>query len=202
MWFLWELDRSSSVYNLSLSLRLRGALDRRALAGALDDLCARHEPLRTTLVSVQGQAHASIASSGERGGAVLEDDDLRGMPEDMLIDQLRQRAAEPFDLESGPLWRAVLWQVADDAHLLMIALHHIVSDGWSMAILQRDLGELYAARVEDRPAQLAALTVQYADYAAWQSARPIDDQVNAWCRALDAAPQTAHAAHRSSAAGD
>jgi len=169
LWFLDRLDEASATYNAPLVLRLDGALDAGVLARVLDALVERHEALRTCFVlGPQGPRQRIVRHVRVR----LERVDVGALaPEARAPEALRiarREAARPFDLERAPLLRATLVRVADDAHVLVLVLHHIVCDGWSLALLAREASTLYAAFVAGGSSPLAALDVQYADYAEWQ----------------------------------
>ncbi|WP_338925843.1 amino acid adenylation domain-containing protein [Mycetohabitans endofungorum] len=168
LWFLAQLDGGSDTYHIPLALHVRGPLDRAAWQQALDALLARHEALRSTFVSVEGQPQVRLLPADT--GVPLRWHDLRGVPDaDMQLSRLSQEAAHaPFDLARGPLIHACGIQVADDEHVLVLTKHHIVSDGWSIGVLVRELSALYAASVGAQAAPLPPLAVQYPDYAAWQ----------------------------------
>jgi len=165
LWFLDLLHPGTALYNVPAALRLLGELDVTALRRALDALVRRHESLRTTFTP-EGQRIAPE-------GAVLLHE---GAWDPSFI---AEAAATPFDLETGPLLRASLLRVGPREHVLLLVMHHIVTDGWSMGVMARELGELYAGR------QLPPLTLQYADFAHWQQARSLDAQVAWWRRRLD-----------------
>ncbi|HEX6095008.1 MAG TPA: non-ribosomal peptide synthase/polyketide synthase [Thermoanaerobaculia bacterium] len=171
LWFLDQLDKSASVaYHMPAALRLLGDLDVEALQATLDRLVARHEILRTSFVAIDGVPYQQIAPE-DRGFALLVRD-LRGLDEETRADVLAQITAEearaPFELSAGPLIRGQLLTVADGEHLLLITQHHIISDGWSLNVLVREVGMLYAAFTKAEADPLPALDIQYADYAQWQ----------------------------------
>ncbi|MFD1832036.1 non-ribosomal peptide synthase/polyketide synthase [Streptomyces desertarenae] len=186
LWFLDRFEPGSTEYTTLSVLRLRGRLDRSALRTALDALVARHEALRTTFAETGGRARQVVHPPRP---VELPLDDLTGAGDrSAALDALLEReAATPFDLGTGPLLRARLAHLAADEHVLVLAVHHIVTDGWSTAVLGRDLGELYAAALEGRRPDLPDLPVRYTDYAAWQRARTdrADEQLSYWRRALD-----------------
>ncbi|HVG45522.1 MAG TPA: amino acid adenylation domain-containing protein, partial [Longimicrobium sp.] len=160
LWFLEQMGDLGSTYHIPTRLRLGGALDRAALRRALDAILARHEALRTTFVEVEGEPVQRIAPPG---GFRLVEHDLGGHPD--AAAELRRLAAEeagaPFDLEHGPLIRGRLIRLAEDDHLLQLTMHHIVSDGWSMGVLTRELGTLYDAFRRGEADPLPPLPVQY-----------------------------------------
>ncbi|RAT12324.1 non-ribosomal peptide synthetase, partial [Lonsdalea quercina] len=171
LWFIGHLDPAASqAYHLPAALRLVGQLDKSALTAALDSLVARHESLRTHFTLVDGQPCQRIAPDSI--GFSLSCLDLRkldaaGCPQ-RVAELAAQEAREPFDLTQGPLIRGRLLQLGDDEHVLLLTQHHIVSDGWSLGILVRELAALYRAAIRGENAHLPPLPIQYADYAVWQ----------------------------------
>jgi amino acid adenylation domain-containing protein len=194
LWFLEQLGNLGSTYHVRAPLRLRGALDRAALGRALDEIVARHEALRTTFADTDGVPEQRIAPAAACGFALAEHD-LGGRSDaDAELDRLMdEEAGAPFDLERGPLVRGALVRLAADDHVLLLTMHHIVSDGWSMGVLFDELSALYTAHVQDREAHLAELPLQYADYAAWQRRWVEGDvlrtQADYWARTLAGAPE-------------
>ncbi|MFI8192534.1 non-ribosomal peptide synthase/polyketide synthase [Streptomyces sp. NPDC085946] len=184
LWFLDRFEPGSTEYTTLSVLRLRGRLDEAALRTALDGLVARHEALRTTFADRDGQARQTVHPPHP---VELPADDLTGGGPGVLDALLEREAATPFDLARGPLLRARLARLAADEHVLVLAVHHIVTDGWSVGVLGRDLAELYTAAHEHRAPRLPALRVRYADYAAWQRARTdlAEKQLAYWRDALE-----------------
>ena len=168
LWILDQLAPGNTAYNVPVDLRLRGALDLVALQQALDALVARHESLRTTFAAVNGTPVQIVNPHG----CALAHVDLTTVPEhgrDAEAARVAQEeVARPFDLAAGPLFRALLLQQADDDHLLVMTLHHIISDGWSIKVLLRELWTLYDAFRAGASPALEPLPIQYADFAAWQ----------------------------------
>jgi amino acid adenylation domain-containing protein len=169
MWFLDQLDPGNPSYHIPLAIRLEGQLDIPALDRALKEVVYRHEILRTTFVQ-----------SGERPVAVVHEStditlEVTRFPEasrEARVEAARKEALvtmrAPFDLTKGPLVRARLFVLGPNDHALVLCMHHIISDGWSMGVLNRELGALYAAFRSGRPGELPELPIQYADYAIWQ----------------------------------
>ncbi|MER6781386.1 MULTISPECIES: amino acid adenylation domain-containing protein [unclassified Streptomyces] len=167
LWFFDQLQPGSAAYNIACGVWLRGPLDQPALERALTRITERHEVLRSVLradgeggvlavvLPVAPVAVRTVSASGAAG--------------EELVRRAGRIAAEPFDLAAGPLLRCTLLSGAGDARLLVLAMHHAVSDGWSLQVLIRELVELYGAQAEGREPRLPALAVQYADYALWQS---------------------------------
>ncbi|HEU0052574.1 MAG TPA: condensation domain-containing protein, partial [Longimicrobium sp.] len=192
LWFLERMGDLGSTYHMPTRLRLGGEVDRAALRRALDAMLARHEALRTTFVEVDGEPVQRIA---EESRFHLVEHDLDGHAN--AAAELRRLGAEEagalFDLEQGPLIRGRLIRLAADEHVLLLTMHHIVSDGWSMEVLTRELGTLYGAFRRGEANPLPPLPVQYADYAAWQrkwvAGEVLREQAEYWTEALSSAPE-------------
>ncbi|HEU4558943.1 MAG TPA: non-ribosomal peptide synthase/polyketide synthase, partial [Longimicrobium sp.] len=169
LWFLDRLQPGNTSYNFPLAWRLGGALDARALERALGEIVRRHEPLRTTFVDRDGVPVQVVAPFGGFSLPVRERF-AEGEAEREAVARrwVAEEAARPFDLEAGPLFRAELLRLAGDEHVLLVAMHHVVTDEWSMGVLFRELAALYEAYREGRESPLAELPAQYADYAVWQ----------------------------------
>jgi acyl carrier protein len=169
LWFLDRLEPGRTLYNLPLVLRLEGELDAAALAAAFGEIARRHEALRTVFAERDGEPAQVVlpAAPWELPAA-----DLAGLPAAAREREAARlslaEAARPFDLSRGPLLRATLLRLAPGRHELLLTFHHIVSDGWSMGVLVREMGALYAAALDGRPSPLPELPVQYADFALWQ----------------------------------
>jgi amino acid adenylation domain-containing protein len=170
LWFLDQLEPGRPTYNIPFALRLQGDLDAGALERALAALVERHDSLRTTFPAPDGEPVQRIARAA--AARALLRLDLQGVPEDQHEAEVRRLAQEeslaPFDLARGPLLRSRLLRLGADDHLLLLTIHHIVSDGWSMGVLVRDVIELYRSCRDGVPAALSALPIQYADYTVWQ----------------------------------
>ncbi|MBH3426467.1 non-ribosomal peptide synthetase [Pseudomonas alkylphenolica] len=168
-WFLWQLDRHSSVYHIPAALHLHGPLDRDALQRSLSALVERHESLRTTFEdageTIQRVHPAAAVELQLHHADATDDAQARNALIERFVDSTVQA---PFDLSRGPLLRARLLCLGAQEHVLVLALHHIVADGWSMQVLVRELVALYLGFSQGRPATLAALPIQYGDYAIWQ----------------------------------
>ncbi|MGS2744406.1 amino acid adenylation domain-containing protein [Halomonas sp. LS-001] len=170
LWFLWQLDPESTAYHIGGVLRLSGQLNTAAMHDAFDGLIARHESLRTLFyVDDEGVPKQLVRPDVSFG---LEVADFRGMSAEEAQqredDTIRRINDEPFDLSTGPLLRAALLRVSDDAYALVVVMHHIISDGVSMQIMLDELAASYRAHICSEPAQLPELSVQYADYTSWQ----------------------------------
>ncbi|HYW08913.1 MAG TPA: amino acid adenylation domain-containing protein, partial [Longimicrobium sp.] len=191
LWFLEQLGGMGSTYHVRQRLRLRGELDRDALGRALDRLVARHESLRTTLVVVDGEPEQRIAPARGSGFHLVEHD--LGGHSGELRRIIAEEADAPFDLARGPLIRGRLIRMAADDHVLLLTMHHVVADGWSIGVLINELTVLYGAFRRGEGDPLAPLPVQYADYAAWQrrwvAGDALEAQAGYWSRALAGAPE-------------
>ncbi|WP_315752519.1 MULTISPECIES: non-ribosomal peptide synthase/polyketide synthase [unclassified Bradyrhizobium] len=166
LWFLWRMDPGGSAYNMPVAIRLRGRLDAAALQKALDGLVMRHAALRTTFRQDGGEPEQIV---GKPAPVALRRIEIAGDDREQQARRLlREEAALPFDLESGPLLRAALLGLGEHEHILSVTLHHIVADGWSMQVLTEEFWQLYRAAVRGETASLPALEIDYADFAAWQ----------------------------------
>ncbi|MDD0994033.1 amino acid adenylation domain-containing protein, partial [Pseudomonas sp. TNT2022 ID681] len=169
MWVLWQLDPHSAAYNLPSAVRLNGGLAVAALKQAFASLVARHETLRS--VFVQDDV-GDVLQVPTAQGPQVEHRDLSALPLEQREQEVRALAEaqslQPFDLASGPMLRVQLLKLADDEHVLLMTLHHIVSDGWSMNVLIEEFSHLYSAHLRGVQPELAALPIQYRDYALWQ----------------------------------
>ncbi|HKN98220.1 MAG TPA: amino acid adenylation domain-containing protein, partial [Pseudonocardiaceae bacterium] len=186
LWFLDEFAPGGAEYNTCAAFRLHGPVDVPALTTALDGLARRHESLRTTFHTVRGRPTQVVSPRITVPFDVVASDPAR-LDQDLLA-----LVTRPFDLRRGPLVRAALLGLGDGAHLLVLTMHHIVTDGWSMGVLAGELGTLYSAEVRGEPATLPALPLRYADFAAWQRDRlagpAVDEQIAYWERQLAGVP--------------
>ncbi|MCU0490000.1 MAG: amino acid adenylation domain-containing protein [Chloroflexaceae bacterium] len=193
LWFLDQLEPGSPLYNIPTGVRMHGTLDLAALQQSVNALVARHESLRTSFASVDGQPVQLIAPATVLPLRIVDLCDVPAPRRDAAARELAvAEAQQPFDLERGPLVRATLAILDEDEYLLLFTLHHIISDGWSMGVLIRELAAFYMAHVQRRPARLPELTIQYADFAVWQRAwfqgQLLQQQLDYWKTQLAAAP--------------
>jgi amino acid adenylation domain-containing protein len=168
LWMLEQLDPGSPAYIIPAAYRLTGRLDVGALEAALNVLTARHETLRTVIArDADGSPFQRVA---ERASVRLAREDLRERQggEALLAERVRAEVSEACDLERGPLWRARLIQVEDSVHVLVLSMHHIVFDGWSLNVFTRELFEAYRSVTQGVAPSLEDLPLRYRDYAAWQ----------------------------------
>ena len=172
LWFWDRLQPGHPFYNLPVAVRLRGPLDAAALGRSLEGLVARHAALRTRYPETGGRPIRQVDPPGTVPLRVV---DLSAIPSperrSALDRRLREEARAAFDLAAGPLFRAVLFRLDKADHVLLLAMHHVVADGWSLGILARELAALYRAAVAGEAAELPPPEVEYADFAAWQRRR-------------------------------
>ncbi len=194
LWFLDRLEPGSAAFNLPGALRLAGPLEVESLAGALSGIVRRHETLRTRFVEEDGEPWQVIAEPAPHPLPVC---DLCALPAAAREEEARRIATaevhRPYDLARGPLARFALLRLGELEHVLLISMHHIVSDGWSLGLFVRELGELYRALAAGEPAALPELPIQYSDFAVWQrqwlSGTVLEEQIGWWARRLAGAPQ-------------
>ncbi|HEX7318159.1 MAG TPA: amino acid adenylation domain-containing protein [Pyrinomonadaceae bacterium] len=192
LWFLDQFEPGNSAYNIPAAVRLKGRLDASALGRALSEVVRRHEVLRTTFALADGSPVQVITDARPELLTV----DLQGLPESEREEKAKQLATEeasyPFDLSQAPLLRALLLQLDEEDHVLILTTHHIASDGWSTNVLLREMATLYVAYSAGHASPLAELPIQYADFAAWQRNRLtgelLDTQLSYWREQLSGVP--------------
>ncbi|NNB67370.1 non-ribosomal peptide synthetase [Pseudomonas fluorescens] len=169
LWITWQLDPQSSAYTIPGALRLRGALDPGAVRASFQHLIERHEALRTRFYERDGQAFQRVDANAAFDLHVIDLSDVPGTEREARAQQLREDAARtPFDLENGPLLRVTLVRLDDEDHQLLVTLHHIIADGWSLNVLIDEFSQLYAALSQGQTLALPPLALHYADYGSWQ----------------------------------
>jgi amino acid adenylation domain-containing protein/non-ribosomal peptide synthase protein (TIGR01720 family)/FkbM family methyltransferase len=193
LWFIDQLEPGSPLYNVAATLRAEGPLEAGVLARSLGEIVRRHEALRTVFTMKEGAPVQRIQPPMPCALPVV---DLSGLPEGrretVALSLAQEEAARPFDLARGPLLRGVLLRLAGEDHVAALAMHHIVSDGWSMGILIREITALYEAFSEGEPSPLSELPVQYADFAVWQRSwlcgEILENEISYWRRQLAGLP--------------
>ncbi|MEA2691483.1 MAG: hypothetical protein QOJ16_870, partial [Acidobacteriota bacterium] len=197
LWFLDQLEPGGAAYNMPGALRLRGRLDPEALAASLSEIVRRHAALRVIFTVPEADGDGRPVQSIVAALALaLPRLDLSGLPAAVREGELRRlalaEAGRPFDLTRGPLLRATLLRLEEDEHAVLFTLHHIVSDGWSMEVLVRELGALYGSRLAGRPSPLPELALQYPDFALWQrgylTGEVLEGELAYWREALAGLP--------------
>ena len=170
VWFLDQLEPGTPTYNVPVAFRLSGPLDVPGLERALAEVLRRHEALRTTFSMLDGDHPVQVVAPPQPWALPVEDlsgcDAARRESEVQRL--VTEEARRPFDLALGPLVRGRLFRLAGDEHVLVLCLHHIATDGWSMGVFSREVGELYRAFAAGQPSPLPELPLQYADFALWQ----------------------------------
>jgi amino acid adenylation domain-containing protein len=193
LWFLDQLEPGRSTYNMPTEIRLTGKLNVAALERSLSEVVRRHDVLRTTFLAVNGEPVQVVAPAHPVRLSIL---DLSEMGEEERQLETERHAVEearrPFDLRQGPVWRAQLVRLGAAEHVLLFTMHHIVSDGWSMEILTREVSALYEAYAMGQESPLEELPIQYADYAVWQrewlQGEMLEEQLEYWRKQLAGAP--------------
>src|SRR5262249_4274009 len=170
LWFLNRLEPGSLLYNILLAVRIAGNLDVAALKKTFDTIFARHEALRTVFVDVDGEPRQIVKNSRPLEMPILDLSPLNGEEErEAEVMRLTLKEADlPFDLSRGPLFRVRMLALGPRDYVLLITMHHIVFDGWSISVLFREIETLYADFIRGNPPSVAELPIQYADFAVWQ----------------------------------
>ncbi len=169
LWITWQLDPQSSAYTIPGALRLRGELDEDAVRTSFQQLIQRHEALRTRFYERDGQAFQRVDAHVDFDLQVIDLSDLPVAEREARAQQIREdEARTQFDLEKGPLLWVTLVRLDDEDHQLLVTLHHIIADGWSLNILIDEFSRLYAAASQGQTLALPPLALQYADYGSWQ----------------------------------
>ncbi|HYX22519.1 MAG TPA: condensation domain-containing protein, partial [Thermoanaerobaculia bacterium] len=197
LWFIDQLEPGSPLYNMPGALRIEGPLDGAVLAQCLGEIARRHEALRTVFGELDAAPEGSpVQVIRPAEPFPLPVVDLAGLPESareaLALSLIREQAARPFDLTRGPLLRGLLVRLAEREHAVVLTLHHVAGDGWSLGLLGREIAALYPAFAAGRPSPLSDLPVQYADYALWQRSwlhgEVLEQEVAWWRRQLAGLP--------------
>jgi amino acid adenylation domain-containing protein/non-ribosomal peptide synthase protein (TIGR01720 family) len=190
LWFLDQFQPGMSTYNIPALYRFRGKVDREALEGSLNAIIKRHETLRTVIETQAGNPRQIILPELS---IVIPVEDLMGLPSEERLEEAisraKQEAMGPFKLSEAPLFRIKLYKLDEEDHILLLNIHHIISDGWSTAVMVREMAQLYPAIHEGREVDLPELPFQYVDYASWQrgwlAGEPLQEQLGYWKRQLE-----------------
>ncbi|MBE9229223.1 amino acid adenylation domain-containing protein, partial [Phormidium sp. LEGE 05292] len=212
LWFIDQFESNSGLYNIPFAIRLEGSLEVAALEQSLQEIVVRHEALRTNFITVDGQPNQIIQSQINWKLSVVNFKDLSpnqlvgaGLGNNfgteqtiseqnppLLLELLQQKAIEPFDLANDCLLQATLVALSETEHILLLCMHHIVSDGWSIGVLLAELAALYNAYAQGLPSPLSPLPIQYADFAIWQrqwlQGEVLQTQLSYWQNQLADAP--------------
>src|SRR5215212_1454241 len=193
LWFLDQYEPDNILYNLPAAIRLHGALNVTALERSLSEILERHEALRTTFAMVNDGPVQVVNEAPDFRLTVIE---LRESSleknEAIAVRLVGKEARQPFNLAKGPLLRVKVLRLAENDHVLLVTMHHIISDGWSIKVFMREIGELYDAYANKRKAALSDLPIQYADFAVWQrdwlQGEKLEEQLSYWKAQLAGAP--------------
>ncbi|MBD2562853.1 MULTISPECIES: amino acid adenylation domain-containing protein [Nostoc] len=193
LWFLDQLEPNSAIYNIPLALRLVGNLNRAALEQSFQEIIDRHEALRTNFITVDGKPSQIIQTQINWTVSVVECEHLPLSEQEIVTQQLaQQQAIQPFDLAEGALIRATLIVLSKTEHILLLCMHHIVSDAWSLGVFVQELAALYNAYSQGEPSPLTPLPIQYADFGIWQrewlQGEVLQNQISYWQQQLKDAP--------------
>jgi amino acid adenylation domain-containing protein len=195
LWFLDQLDPQTTTYTIAARRRLHGPIDEPALTRALTELVRRHESLRTTFVTRHGEPCQHVAPAGTVTPKTIDLAHVSASEREAAVEtHVQAEVHRPFDLARGPLFRPVLLRLAPEEHELIISMHHIVADGWSLGLITRELEVLYKAYITSSASPLPEVPLQYADFAIWQRQWLADDVLKPlstyWRRQLAALPPT------------
>ncbi len=193
LWFIDQLYRGSSFFNIPIAFHLKGLLNIKALQQSLNEILRRHEVWRTNFVLINGQPVQEIATQLTWDLPIINLEHLSGKDWEGEIKQLAvEEAKKPFNLAKGPLVRATLLRLGEEEHIFLLTMHHIITDGWSCGVFLRELATLYAAFSKNQPSPLPELPIQYADFAVWQRDRLqgklLETQLNYWKQQLTGSP--------------
>ncbi|YAF98112.1 MAG: amino acid adenylation domain-containing protein [Nodularia sp. CChRGM 3473] len=193
LWFVDQLAPGNPAYNIPIAVRLKGQLNVDALIQSLNQIGQRHEVLRTTFTCEDGRPLQVIHAAMPLTVPII---DLQALPEVERQQEIQRLAIEtirqPFDLNCGPLWRSLLLRLTSTEYLMVLSIHHIVADGWSMGVFVREMQILYQALVAKVPPTLPELPIQYADFALWQQQTPLSSQLAYWQQHLHPLPPELH----------
>ena len=180
IWYMHQLAPRSAAYNITVPIRFSGVIQKEALTRSLEEVVQRHDSLRTTFRSVRGEPVQIISPTLT---VDMTEIDLGNFPADGRVNEAKRIASEearrPFDLENGPLFRVLLIRLCDDDHVLLLNMHHVISDQWSLGIIARELTGLYNGFCKSSPLSMAGLPTQYTDFARWQDQWFIGDRLDA-----------------------
>lgn len=194
LWFLYQMEPEDCAYNIPVAVRLTGKLDVEALEKSVNEVIARHETLRTSFSTIKGEPKQIVAPQLTLNIPVIDlQTRLQGEDETTLVNEFsREEAQTPFTLTESPLLRVKLLRLSESEHITLLTMHHIVSDGWSMGILIRELATLYEAFSRGQPSPLSPLPIQYGDYTVWQrdylQGEMLDSLLSYWKRQLGSSP--------------
>jgi len=194
LWFLYQMEPEDCAYNIPVAVRLTGSLQVKVLEQSINAVIARHETLRTSFNTIKGEPKQVVAPKLTLSIPIIDlQTQLQTEAEATVINQFaRKEAQTPFNLSQAPLLRVKLLRIHEREHIVLLTMHHIVSDGWSMGILVRELATLYEAFSRGKPSPLSELPIQYGDYSVWQrdylQGEVLDSLLSYWKRQLGSSP--------------
>ncbi|MEH2290128.1 amino acid adenylation domain-containing protein [Nostoc sp.] len=194
LWFLAQLEPDSSFYNIPAAVRLEGQLNLEALQQSFNEIISRHEVLRTNFQTTQGQAVVVIYEQKPLTLSIVDISELTANQQQVEVKQQAAQAAQvAFDISSDHLLRVKLLRLDEQEHILLLTMHHIISDAWSIDVIVRELATLYQAFLSGQPLPLPELAIQYVDFAVWQrqwlQAQVLETQLSYWLKHLENAPK-------------
>ncbi|HEX5886547.1 MAG TPA: amino acid adenylation domain-containing protein, partial [Pyrinomonadaceae bacterium] len=185
LWFLDQLTPHNSAYNLPVGFRVNGPLNLSALQQSISETVKRHESLRTNFINIDGHPVQVIAPARVQHLPILSVERFAAAERELVV-QLwtREEGQRPFDLASDSLFRSTVFRLCEQEHVLLVVMHHIISDGWSIEVLMRDVPRTYMTICQGTPSELPELPIQYADYASWQrewlQGEVLENQLSYW----------------------
>ena len=193
LWFIDQLEPHSSAYNILSAVRLTGRLDVAALEQTLGEVLRRHEVLRTYFAVIEGQPMQVVVPAQSFELPLVNLSEVEGRGQEAQVGTLvKAEVQEPFNLSTGPLWRAKLLRLSEGEHVVLLTMHHIISDAWSITVLMQEVAALYQAFTRGQPSPLPELAIQYADFALWQrewlTGKVLEDQLQYWRERLAGSP--------------
>ena len=194
LWFLAELEPDSPFYNISGAVKLQGQLNVEALEQSFNEIVRRHENLRTNFQTRDGQAVAVISPERPLNLSTVDISSLNGSTqEEQVRQEITKEAEKPFDISKDLLLRIKLLHLGEEENIVLVTMHHIISDGWSMGVFIKELGTLYTNFCNQEPISLQELPIQYVDFAAWQrewlQGEVLENQVSYWLKQLENTPK-------------
>jgi hypothetical protein len=192
LWMLAQIEPENPSYNVAAALQLTGDVNVDVLTQSLQEIIQRHEVLRTNFVNVDGQGMAVIATEINFHIPVVDLSFLSPSQQQKLVQELAQEESQqPFNLEISPLLRAKLLYLNTHEYILLLTMHHIITDGWSINVFAQEMASIYQAFSQGQPSPLQPLKIQYADFAVWQRSQSdkFNYQLEYWRQQLESAPE-------------
>ncbi|NJM19925.1 MAG: amino acid adenylation domain-containing protein [Richelia sp. SM1_7_0] len=193
LWFLTQLEQNSPFYNISAAVQLQGELNVEALQQSFNQIVHRHEALRTNFLTKEGQPLVVISEAKPLTLSILDISSIGANQQAEFQQQIAREAQKPFDISSDCLLRVKLLRLGEQEHIILVTMHHIVSDGWSVGVLVEEFSSFYSNFCNEEPISYPELPVQYVDFAAWQrqwlQGEVLENQISYWLKQLENAPK-------------